>query len=399
MAGALVLGAFTPVFGQPPAIHYLYDGLNRLIAVVDQQGNAATYAYDAVGNILAIERFDASGLPGAVGITLVSPGAGRPGTRVEVFGKGFASTAAQNTIRFTGSAATVSAAAANRLETTVPAAATTGPITITTPIGAATSSMVFRVLGTFTVTPATVTLGLTRTQQFAGQEAGTPITNVRWAVNGLPGGDVATGTITTEGLYTAPTTLPRPATITVTAIHRDDASVSGSAAVTLVPPQPIFLAAAGVSVAVTAPRRIEHNLAAAMSVVVHPAASALLAAPGVSVRRDVDAAFVAASTLAVTRAPVITAVSPASAGPGSTTTIIVTGAGFTAATALSALLGLAIDGSIAVGPLTINAGGTRATADLMISAGAASGARVLRITTPAAASTAVGTGGNVFTVQ
>jgi YD repeat-containing protein len=396
---ALLLGLVAAVSAQPPAIHYVYDELNRLGAVIDQQGNAATYTYDAVGNVLGIERFDATDLPGAVGITLVRPGVGRPGTRVEIFGKGFAASPAQNTVGFTGGAAGVSAAAANRLETTVPAGAATGPITITTPLGAATSSTVFRVLGVLTVTPATMSLGPTRTQQFDAQEAGTRTTSVRWAVNGLPGGDSATGTISADGLYTAPTTLPTPATVTVTATHRDDASVSASATVTLLPPQPVFLAAAGVSVALTPPRRVERNLGAAVSIRLRLPATTLTLAPGVSLRRDVAAALLVGPAVVVSREPVITAVSPAAAARGTTSAIVVTGAGFAGATTLTALLGLAIDAAIAVGPLAIDAHGTQATADLTISASAALGARILRITTPTAASTAVGTGGNAFTVQ
>jgi len=50
-----------------PSVYYVYDDLNRLVAVVDQQGNAATYTYDAVGNILKIDRFDETGLPGSQG--------------------------------------------------------------------------------------------------------------------------------------------------------------------------------------------------------------------------------------------------------------------------------------------------------------------------------------------
>src|SRR3989442_885998 len=71
------------------SVIYVYDDLNRLIAVIDQQGNAATYTYDAVGNILRIERFNAAEFPGQVGITLVSPNEGKVGTTVQIFGKGF----------------------------------------------------------------------------------------------------------------------------------------------------------------------------------------------------------------------------------------------------------------------------------------------------------------------
>src|SRR5205809_6564883 len=41
-------------------IFYVYDDLRRLIPIVDEQGNAATYTYDPVGNILRIDRFDAA---------------------------------------------------------------------------------------------------------------------------------------------------------------------------------------------------------------------------------------------------------------------------------------------------------------------------------------------------
>ncbi len=33
----------------PVPINYVYDDLGRLVAVIDKDGNAATYAYDAVG--------------------------------------------------------------------------------------------------------------------------------------------------------------------------------------------------------------------------------------------------------------------------------------------------------------------------------------------------------------
>ena len=58
-------------------LFYVYDELNRLTAVVDAQGNAATYTYDAVGNLLRVDRFDAAQQPGPVRITLVTPTEGK----------------------------------------------------------------------------------------------------------------------------------------------------------------------------------------------------------------------------------------------------------------------------------------------------------------------------------
>jgi YD repeat-containing protein len=395
----MLLGLAASGLAATPAIHYVYDDLNRLVAVVDQEGNAATYTYDGVGNILAIERFEAASAPGPVAITLVWPSVGLPGTRVQIFGKGFAATPAQNRIGFTGSTAAVSAAAPNRLETTVPAGATTGPITVGTPFGTATSPMIFRVLAPLTVAPAAATLGVTRTRQFEAYEGGVPTTRVRWAVNGLPRGDAATGTISADGLYTAPATPPTPSTVTITATHRDDAAVRAAATVTIVPPQPVFLASLGVSVAVAPPRRVEQNLAAATSVQVRPPGAALVLAHAVSARRDIATAAALAPQVAVTREPVITGVNPPLVVRGSTTAVVVTGRGFQGATALEALLGLVSDPGIAVGPLTVAADGRQAMADVTVDGGAVPGARILRITTAGAGSTAAGTGANILTVQ
>src|SRR5712691_10099576 len=76
---ALVAHA-TLAAAQSPAIQYAYDELGRLVAVVDQQGSAAIYVYDAVGNVLSIQRFDAATLPG-VAITASSPRCPRPPPR------------------------------------------------------------------------------------------------------------------------------------------------------------------------------------------------------------------------------------------------------------------------------------------------------------------------------
>ena len=57
-------------------VNYIYDDLGRLVGVVDGQGNAAVYAYDAVGNILSISRITA----GQVSIIYFTPSSGPVGT-------------------------------------------------------------------------------------------------------------------------------------------------------------------------------------------------------------------------------------------------------------------------------------------------------------------------------
>ncbi len=59
----------------------------------------------------------------------------------------------------------------------------------------------------------------------------------------------------------------------------------------------------------------------------------------------------------------------------------------------------AADTNITVANIQVNGAGTQATAEVTIAAGAGVGAGAVRITTPSGVSTAIGTGGNIFTVQ
>jgi hypothetical protein len=60
---------------------------------------------------------------------------------------------------------------------------------------------------------------------------------VSWQVNGVTGGNSTVGTIT-NGLYTAPTAIPSPANVTVTAIAQADTAVTKSAVVLVVASNP-----------------------------------------------------------------------------------------------------------------------------------------------------------------
>ena len=117
----------------------MYDEVGRLVAVIDVAGEAAVYRYDAVGNLLSISRYSAA----VVSLIEFTPKRGMVGTGVTIYGTGFSTTANQNTVTFNGVAATVTSATATRIVTTVPAGATTGPITVTAPGGNATSSVSF----------------------------------------------------------------------------------------------------------------------------------------------------------------------------------------------------------------------------------------------------------------
>ena len=86
---------------------------------------------------------------------------------------------------------------------------------------------------TVTVQPATASVPLGQTQQFTATVTGASSSAVNWSVNGVVGGNVVTGTISSSGLYTAPQSLPSPPSVTVTATSQTALSASGSASVQL----------------------------------------------------------------------------------------------------------------------------------------------------------------------
>ncbi len=78
-------------------------------------------------------------------IVSVSPTSGPPGTAVTITGLNFDPVAANNQVRFNGTAAIITSATATTIQTTVPMDATSGSITVTTPLGTAVSPQPFEV--------------------------------------------------------------------------------------------------------------------------------------------------------------------------------------------------------------------------------------------------------------
>ena len=101
---------------------------------------------------------------------------------------------------------------------------------------------------TINVSPATssVQAGL-GSQAFTAAVTNSPNTSVTWQVNGISGGSSTAGTISSAGLYTAPASVPSPATTTVTAISSADPGQSGAAQVTITPPVAVTLSPASLS--------------------------------------------------------------------------------------------------------------------------------------------------------
>ncbi len=399
----IVLASVSSAAAQQAQIFYVYDDLNRLSAVVDQQGNVAVYTYDAVGNILKIERFDAASIPGAVGISYFTPSVGHTGTVVQIFGKGFGAAPAQDAVAFNGAPASVTSAAPNRLVASVPAGATTGPISVSSPAGSATSATAFTVIGALAIAPTAgeVQVGLTR--QFTATEGGTLTTNVTWAVNSVLGGTPTVGTISTSGLYTAPATIPVPPAVTITATDKDDPSSTASAGITILAAGPRYGASQALSltVAPTAPAVVQSITSSVSARFATPSPTAFADGAPLSVAiAPFGSASAVTPLLSLSMEPVITAVAPASASSGSTVTVTLTGAGLTGASDVAFLRNNVADAAITVTGITPSADGTTVAVSATIAAGAASGGRVVEVTTADGhSSTAAPTSGNIFTVQ
>jgi hypothetical protein len=84
-----------------------------------------------------------------------------------------------------------------------------------------------------TVAPKSGSVLLGDTTTFTANVTNTIDTGVIWSVNGTVGGSATQGTITPDGMYTAPADLPSPSTVQVTATSHADATKSDTASLTI----------------------------------------------------------------------------------------------------------------------------------------------------------------------
>lgn len=222
-----------PAFAYSDSVDYLYDDAGRLRTVIDDQSNGLFYQYDEVGNILGITKRTATG---TVSITDFDPKEGAAGTIVTIYGKGFSAAAGNNTVKFNGLQASVTAATTTKLTVTTPSNVSTGKITVQVSTNTATSADDFVValpVASITVQPGTVFLFPGNTQRFTAHADGYETKKVKWSVDGVEGGNYSYGVISQYiGLYFAPSS-PSVDEVTITATSLIDPSKSGSARIYL----------------------------------------------------------------------------------------------------------------------------------------------------------------------
>jgi hypothetical protein len=90
---------------------------------------------------------------------------------------------------------------------------------------------------TLNLTPTSATVTVLQSTPFQATVTGSTNTAVTWQVNGIVGGNSTVGTVT-GGTYTAPSNVPNPATVTVTAIAQANTAATQSAAVLVVASNP-----------------------------------------------------------------------------------------------------------------------------------------------------------------
>lgn len=91
---------------------------------------------------------------------------------------------------------------------------------------------------TVAVFPTGVAMRPGATKTFGTSVRGTTNSSVIWKVNGVAGGNATVGTITKDGVYTAPAKTPSPSLVTLAAVSVADPKVSGTVSVQIQNPVP-----------------------------------------------------------------------------------------------------------------------------------------------------------------
>jgi YD repeat-containing protein len=134
VASVVLTRIASSVPGRADSAQHFYDRAGRLTTVVDPVNGSAQYNYDAVGNIHSVVRKPITD----VVVAQVTPGRGRAGDVVTIFGTGFGAIG-NTSVSFNGVAATPTAVSATQITVAVPAGVTTGPVAVTSPAGSANS--------------------------------------------------------------------------------------------------------------------------------------------------------------------------------------------------------------------------------------------------------------------
>ena len=106
-----------------------------------------------------------------------------------------------------------------------------------------------------TATQTVVVGNINNTVPFTATVTNTTNTAVTWEMDGTTGGSITTGTISTTGLYTAPTSLINPINVTVTAVSAADTTKMASTTVNVTLPPPVAISPTSITLAAGATKQ------------------------------------------------------------------------------------------------------------------------------------------------
>ena len=349
-----------------------YTGLTTATQGSSHKAGALIYLTPAV---TSSGSFTVTSAPTISGFT---PTGGPAGTTVTINGSGFTGASA---VAFNGTSATYTVTSNSQISATVPSGASSGPITVTTPAGSATSS------GSFTLTSAPTISGFTPT----GGPAGTTVTINGSGFTGASAvafnGASATYTVTSNSQISA--TVPSGASsgpITVTT-PAGSATSSGSFTLTSAPTISGFTPTggpAGTTVTINgsgftgASASPSTGASATYTVTSNSQISATVpsgASSGPITVTTPAGSATSSGSFTLTSAPTISGFTP-TGGPAGTT-VTINGSGFTGASAV------AFNGTSATYTVTSNS-----QISATVPSGASSGP--ITVTTPAGSATSSG---------
>lgn len=122
---------------------------------------------------------------------------------------------------------------------------------------------------TVTVSPTAGSALLGNSEMFSATVANATNPSVTWSVNGVPGGSTPTGTISADGVYTAPADLPSLAVVQITATSIADPTKSATAQLTITSDISVALAPGNASIELGATQPFRATISSAG----HPDAS------------------------------------------------------------------------------------------------------------------------------
>jgi YD repeat-containing protein len=398
-----VLFAFLVTSSEAGQSRFVYDEFGRLAAEVDDQGNAAVYTYDAVGNLLSISRSDAA--PTGISITLFSPQHGPEGEEVTIFGSGFSAVPTDNQVAFNGTTAQVVSSTATQIVARVPIGATTGPIAVTNLNGTATTSTSFTVTApaSVEVSPVTVTVVAGTSTQFEAIVSGLSNQAVLWSLEGV---GTSIGSLSDTGLYSVPASFTDTARVLVKATSLGDVTKSGTATVTVLPAGLVGpIHAPQVSVVIQqsdtpAGPFIAPQVSAVIGETDAPSGPFVGSQVSVAIgQNDAPSGPFVTPQVSVSLIPIIQTISPSNGVQGVTNLpVTLTGTGLAGATSFTFFLNGAVDTTVTASAIMANPEGTQVTVELTVAPGAPLGPRVVRISTSSGTSPAAMLEGNTFSV-